>query len=77
MKKARNKKIDGRFYTDEYIGILVKRIYELETRIDKAIEYIKQLDYTIDGIIYNKKTQQCIGIDDLLDILRGENNESN
>ena len=39
--------------------------------IDKAIEYIEQLDYTIDGIIYNKKTQQCICIDDLLDILRG------
>lgn len=59
--KVRNKKIDGRFYTDEYIDKLVKKIYELEDRIDKAIEILK---------LCNSKCSK-----ETIDILRGVNND--
>lgn len=76
MKKIRNKKIDGRFYTDEYIDRLVKKIYQLEDRIDKAIEYIKNMDE--DYCDYDGEMNYGqIGITEkreLLGILRGENN---
>ena len=68
MKKVRNKKIDGRFYTDEYINRLVKKIYQLEDRINKAIEYME-----LKTIVH--KTY-CLDRDEmkvLLDILRGNN----
>lgn len=49
MKKIRNDKMDGRFYSDEYVGDLNKRIYDLreenkqlKERIEKAIEFIKE-----------------------------------
>lgn len=49
MKKIRNDKMDGRFYSDEYVGDLNKRIYDLreankqlKERIEKAIEFLKK-----------------------------------
>jgi len=58
MKKIRNKEIDGRFYTDEYIGRLVKRIYELENIInelekwcDRQFNIYKDLDKIQDSRI--------------------------
>lgn len=64
MKKIRNKEIDGRFYTDEYIDRLVKRIYELEDRMSKAIEYIEDYKHEYYYDLVDKK--------EVLDILRGK-----
>ena len=41
-KKPRNDKIDGRYYTDEYIHTLTKRIYDLEKIIKEIKEELTQ-----------------------------------
>ena len=55
----------GKYYSDRY--------WELKKQVDKAIEYIKDLDKnefeTIDDVIVLDNY-----LSDLLDILRGENN---
>lgn len=76
MKKIRNDKMDGRFYSDEYVGDLNKRIYDLreenkllQERIEKAIEYLKEttFDYGTDEMIFDK----CNAYN-LLSILQGK-----
>lgn len=80
MKKVRNKKIDGRFYTDEYIDRLVKKIYQLEDRIDKAIEYIKTHSNcggsVQEGKFIIEHIEEIYDGMKLISILRGEENES-
>lgn len=72
MKKATNKKIDGIFVTDEYIGKLIKKIYNLEDRINKAIEYLESYNTDFKNSKFGEAPISLRELGDLLDILRGE-----
>lgn len=75
MKKARNDKIDGRFYSDEYISTLTGQICklqkenkQLQNKINNAIEYIKENNFSIDYDSYDF-VESAVETDVLLKIL--------
>lgn len=77
MKKIRNDKMDGRFYSDEYVGDLNKRIYDLreenkllQERIEKAIEYIENHSRFMPPDYSVREFNNAIGINETLSILQ-------
>lgn len=65
---------------EEQYKLLMKQIVEQDKRIDKAIEYIEksklnQLDTYCKYLYINYDTGSIEHLDDLLNILRGEDNE--
>ncbi len=78
MKKAHNKKIDGIFVTDEYKGRLIKKIYDLEDRIDKTLEELdKQITFCENDSqgCYEVCNQTITFLKKIKNILRGDTNE--
>lgn len=75
FEKMEDKKEVEMIYRDSDISVLEKENKELKDRIDKAIEYIENTIITIYDNKYTKINSNHY-VDDLLNILRGNDDEN-
>lgn len=57
-------KMEGQWYSDEHMNRVMKKLYDYESRIKKAIEYIKENEKEYDSLLENEEI--------ILDILEGK-----
>ena len=69
IMKTRNKKINGQFYTDDYIHNLNNRIYELEKTNDELGKKLKDIIKLIRRIIDEDEEVDIYTLFDIQDII--------